>query len=179
MRYVAFLRGINVGGRNLLRMESLHVLLAEQGLRNIHTYLQSGNVVFESSDRDAQKLAGRIEAAIAEFIATPIPVVLRTAGRIRQIIDSDPFRTRQDPKDAKLYVSFLHSAPVSHPKLPLKHQGGMMVILSATESEVFSVSIPSKGRYLFPNIVIEERFGVTSTTRDWNTMIRLARKFLL
>ncbi len=178
MRYVAFLRGINVGGRNLLKMESLRALLAAQGLQNIYTYLQSGNAVFESRERDGQKIAGRIEAGIMDFLGASIPVVLRTADRLRQMVDSDPFRFRRDSADAKLYVSFLHSTPPTRPQLPLIHLDGMMVIFAATESEAFSVSTPSKGRYLFPNIVIEERFGVSATTRDWNTLTNLARKYL-
>ena len=64
MKYVAFLRGINVGGKNKVKMETLREILSAQGFENVKTYINSGNVIFETDKTDDLKLAGQIEKAI-------------------------------------------------------------------------------------------------------------------
>ncbi|HEX9961588.1 MAG TPA: DUF1697 domain-containing protein, partial [Pyrinomonadaceae bacterium] len=68
IKYVAFLRGINVGGRHLVKMEDLRVLFASMNFENVKTYIQSGNVIFETSETSADVLAGKIERGLKEAL---------------------------------------------------------------------------------------------------------------
>jgi uncharacterized protein (DUF1697 family) len=88
--YVAFLRGINVGGANKLPMQQLRDLCEAVGLSNVRTYIQSGNVIF-GSDLSEAKLITLLEAALAKMMGRRIPVVVRTAKQLEQIVSGNPF----------------------------------------------------------------------------------------
>jgi uncharacterized protein (DUF1697 family) len=105
--HVALLRGINVGANKRMKMEALRKVFAELGLEGAQTYLQSGNVVFQSKETDKAKLAKRIETAIEEAFGFHSDIILRSAAEVRQVIASDPFADRLDLDPAKLLVLFL------------------------------------------------------------------------
>ena len=83
MRYVALLRGINVGGKNLIGMPALKACLEEAGFADVSTYIQSGNVVFETS-RPKRDLARDIEATLEETFPLPLVVVVRSHATARR-----------------------------------------------------------------------------------------------
>src|SRR5262245_49251356 len=105
--HIALLRGVNVGG-NLLKMERLRELCVELGFRNVRTYVQSGNVVFESPAASAQ-CAKRLQETLAGQTRLPVAVVLRTAAELRRILEGNPFLTRRNIDLTKLHVTFLGS----------------------------------------------------------------------
>jgi uncharacterized protein (DUF1697 family) len=88
--YVALLRAVNVGGTGLLPMKQLQTLCAEHGLNNVRTYIQSGNVMFESQ-RSEPGLRSEIEQAIAEKMGKPVRVMIRTALELGAVVDANPF----------------------------------------------------------------------------------------
>ena len=90
MRYVALLRGINVGGKAIIKMADLRDCIEGSGHANVRTYIASGNVLFESPERNAAKLDEALERAIEERFALPVRVVVRSAREIRRIADSVP-----------------------------------------------------------------------------------------
>ena len=90
MKYVAFLRGINVGGKNIIKMADLKQMFAILGINDVSTYIQSGNVIF-SSDDDEASLISQIELAIQQTFNLSISVVLRTLDDLEHIIENNPF----------------------------------------------------------------------------------------
>ena len=96
--HVALLRGINVGGRNRVPMPELRALMAELGHADVATYIQSGNAVFTSSERDATKLADELEQAIAAQLNVSCGVVVITKDELQQVIDDNPFPGEDNPK---------------------------------------------------------------------------------
>lgn len=92
--YVAFLRGINVGGKHKVKMEKLRSLCEDMGLSNVRTYIQSGNAVF-SCEEDTEALVVSLEAALEQAFGFAIPVMLRTAGELAKLIEAYPFTARQ------------------------------------------------------------------------------------
>ena len=84
MTHVALLRGINVGGKNILPMKNLAKMFADAGCTNVRTYIQSGNVIFEKASR-AQKTADAITANIEQRLGFPAPIILRTSDQLRKI----------------------------------------------------------------------------------------------
>src|SRR5919109_1571013 len=89
-QYVALLRGINVGGKNLIRMADLKACFEENGFENVMTYIQSGNVLFESGERSAAKLTQRIEEILSTTFNYQASVVLRSRSQLRSIVERAP-----------------------------------------------------------------------------------------
>jgi uncharacterized protein (DUF1697 family) len=110
-RYVALLRGINVGGRNLIRMAALKACFEDQGYQNVATYIQSGNVVFESKETSA-KLVPKIEAMLAATFGYEASVVLRTRTQMRSIVNRAPAGFGSQPTRYRYNVLFL-KAPLA------------------------------------------------------------------
>ena len=107
-RYVALLRGINVGGKRPVPMADLRETFTAAGFGDVATYIQSGNVVF-SSDQPAAGLEARIEAALAEQFDGPIPVVVRSLRQVRAVVRSAPAGFGERPDEFHSDVIFLKS----------------------------------------------------------------------
>ncbi|MDP4551563.1 DUF1697 domain-containing protein [Alkalihalobacillus macyae] len=114
--YIGFLRGINVGGRNKIKMADLRAMLEEMNLSNVKTYIQSGNLLFDS-DQPEDSLCDRIEKQIKATFDLTVPVVLRTAKEVENIRESCPFSKEQLSKaeasstGESLYVALLSEFP--------------------------------------------------------------------
>lgn len=96
--YVAFLRGINVGGHKKIRMEELRRSLSVLDLEKINTYIQSGNIVFVSTEADASQLQFQIEQKIAGDFGFEVKVLLRERASVEQIMSVNPFLNKE-PQD--------------------------------------------------------------------------------
>jgi uncharacterized protein (DUF1697 family) len=105
-RYVVFLRGINVGGR-IVKMADLKVCLEKLGLDNVKTYLQSGNVSFESSEISTEKLKKQIEEELTDNFSYPAKVQVLGQDRLEGIIDKSPFHG--DGSEKHQYVIFMEN----------------------------------------------------------------------
>src|SRR5512133_2788415 len=108
--YLAMLRGINVGGKNKLPMKELAEIFVEAGCIDVRTYIQSGNVVFSADPERLELLPLAVTAAIAERTGYQIPVVLRTAEQMEDVIRNNPFLGAGADEDA-LHVMFLADLP--------------------------------------------------------------------
>ncbi len=106
-RYLALLRGINVGGKNAIRMPELKACFEASGFEDVSTYIQSGNVVFGARDGRAPELAGRIEDMLASTFGLPISVVLRSRTQMRSIVGRAPDGFGTDPASYRYDVIFL------------------------------------------------------------------------
>jgi len=169
--YIALLRGINVGGKNILPIKELASVLESIGLENVHTYIQSGNVVFQSATTDANKLSQAIKNAVGESHGLSPEVLVLSIDELRDAIASCPYTDgERDPKT--LHFSFLASIP-SDPDLDR-----LEVIRSPSErfqlaGPVFYLHAPEGiGRSkLAANV--ERAIGVTATGRNWRTVTKL------
>lgn len=108
-RYVALLRGINVGGKTLIRMADLRTCFEDGGFDDVATYIASGNVVFGSSDRGAAPLTRRIERMLADHFDLDLSVVLRTRAQMRSVVERAPTGFGADPSRYRSDVIFLKS----------------------------------------------------------------------
>ena len=123
--YIALLRGINVGGNRIIKMAELKNALEALGLKDVKTYIQSGNVLFRSDD-DAINIQDKIEKEINRFWGFDVPVVLRSARELEQLINNCPFSdeeiktAEQASGKESLYISFMVNAPSPEKILSLK-----------------------------------------------------------
>jgi uncharacterized protein (DUF1697 family) len=172
-QYVAFLRGINVGGKNPVRMTDLCGWISAIGMKNVQTYIQCGNVLFESRKRDRKRLARQIERKLLNEAGNPIMVTVRSAADIDAMITSDPFK-RTKSRRTRLWVTLLMDEPQHERSLPYQTDGKELKILQIQGQNVFSIGYPRpNGWYAIPNILIEKEFGVYGTTRGWLTLKKL------
>lgn len=106
MVYVAFLRGINVGGKSIVSMASIKEALVDLGMADVRTYINSGNVIFSTRASDSQRLGARIEKALAERTGMPIKVLVMDHRSLKRLVDAIP-RGWVDDKTMRTYVLLL------------------------------------------------------------------------
>lgn len=107
-RFVALLRGVNVGGHNKVPMADLREALTRDGLASVRTYIQSGNVVLDSPTNEVEVVAARVRSVIARVFGLDIPVVALTAGDLRGLADANPYPDEPDPRR-------VHAIVLPHP----------------------------------------------------------------
>jgi uncharacterized protein (DUF1697 family) len=171
IKYVAFLRGINVGGKKLIKMEHLSRVFASMGFKNVRTYIQSGNVIFDSSEINRDVLVKKIEKKILKAFGYEVTVVLQTIDELKDILRRNPFKKIKPGDDVMLFVAFLAAEPGSKPKLPLQSLTEKLEVLAIKDRAAFILCHRKKnGFFAFPNNFCEKQFGVAATTRNWTTV---------
>ena len=174
MQYVALLRGINVNGHRMVRMEDLRAMVADLGYGDVRTYIQSGNVVFRYGEAPAEALGRAIQEGIAgRFGLEDVPVVVLEGTELAGIVEGNPFvREGADPK--WLYVTVLAQAP-DPDRLGAIAVDGFLPDRFAVVGRCVYVHCPNGYHSTkLNNTWVERRLGGPATTRNWNTMVKLA-----
>jgi uncharacterized protein (DUF1697 family) len=165
---VALLRGINLGARNKIAMADLRELVAGLGADDVTTYVQSGNVVF-SGTADA----GAIEARIKRDLGLEILVLVRTAAELERVVDRNPFAGKAS-ESKQLHVTFLAGKPAAGRVKELDPERSPGDEFAVTGREVYLFCPNGYGPSKLSNDWFEKRLGVAATTRNWNTVTKLA-----
>jgi uncharacterized protein (DUF1697 family) len=171
-RHVALLRGINVGGKNVLPMKTLVAMFERAGARNARTYIQSGNVVFDASEKVAARIASAIETAIAKEAGLSVPVVMRSAIELEATVKANPFLARGEAADAVL-VMFLARVPDAKALATLDPQRspGDEFVVVGRDVHLF---LPNGvGRTKLTNAWFDSKLATVSTGRNWRTVLEL------
>lgn len=166
--HVALLRGVNVGGKNLLPMKTLTAIFEDVGCASVRTYIQSGNVVFESPG----VAPATIEAAIYERCGIKSPVVMRNLAQMRAVVEGNPFLYSGEDEKA-LFVHFLGSEPPADRLATLDPQRGRPDRYQVIGREIFLSIATSAATTKLTNPYFESRLGTTSTARNWRTVMKL------
>ncbi|MDI1255758.1 MAG: DUF1697 domain-containing protein [Flavobacterium sp.] len=172
--YIALLRGINVSGHNMIKMELLRGFLKELDFENITTYINSGNILFQSKLTDTAKLELLIHQKIAEKFGFLIPVVIVTLEHLKTVATNNPFAEVEIPDPTQPFVAFLSDIPSQ----------ANIAILSAIDfgSDKFHVSNKAifliyangaAGKTKLTNALLENRLKVRATSRNWKTVHKL------
>ncbi len=170
MMYIALLRGINIGG-HIVKMERLREIFAEMGFTNIRTYIQSGNVFFDSPQTDRAALKTTIESHLQQSLGYEVPTFLRTIPEMEQIIALDPFQHLNITDDMRLCVVFTSEQIPSSLSLPLRSPKNDMEIIQTTEHEAFVVWYLNNGRP--PANHSFKELGKITTTRFFYTTVKI------
>jgi uncharacterized protein (DUF1697 family) len=165
--YVSMLRGINVSGQKQVRMADLQSLYESLNLVNVQTYVQSGNVVFDSPAQDAAKLTKSIEAKIEETFGFSVPVLIRVADDFQRIIESHPFAQEDS---ARVLVTFLYEHPDQTKLDDLSTYKDKVDQFALGEQEIFLFCPGGYGKTKLSNTFFEKKLGVIATTRNWKTV---------
>ena len=174
--YIALLRGINVGGKNIIKMVELKQVFEAIGLCEVKTYIQSGNVLFKSNEAE-ETLRKKIEQAIEVNFRLPVTVVMRTAAELEQIIWNCPF-SKEEVAEAESssyavcqYVALLTHAPLQE----------MIENLNAYQNESEQYQIIGREVFLLFHHSIRNsklannlyKLGVSAAVRNWKTINKL------
>jgi uncharacterized protein (DUF1697 family) len=170
-QYVAFLRGINLG-RRTIKMDALRGVFDAQGFKDVHTLLASGNVVFESKSGSPTVVRAKIEAAIEKAFGFKVPVILRSAGEIRALIDEQPFSGVKLTPKTRLYITFLSEPPTSKLITVQNPRGSGSGIRAVTKGHIVSV-LDAKDSTPDHMTFLSKEFGADITTRNWNTVLKV------
>ena len=173
--YVCLIRGINVGGRKIVKMERLRDSLTKLGLDGVKTYVQSGNVVFKAPAQSEEGLCGEIRKKIQSEFGFEVSVMLRTSKEIAKTIEKNPFLKERGIDTSKLHVTFLEKVPE---KANIKSLQALKIEpdgLRHLGTEIY-LYYPNgfSGAKLSHN-TLERLLGCKGTSRNWNTVNELHR----
>jgi uncharacterized protein (DUF1697 family) len=171
-KYVALLRGINVGGKAKVPMATLRELLAAMGGTDVRTHLQSGNALFTHAREEPEALAGTLQRALAAELGLDITCMVRTAAELRRVVEANPF-DMAGVNGSRFTVIFL-AGPVPHDRLAALDEAAFAPDeFRAGEREIYAH---------FPNSIRDSKLaarltdrglGVAATSRNWNTVTKL------
>jgi uncharacterized protein (DUF1697 family) len=172
--HVALLRGINVGGRNLVAMSDLRELLETLGFPGAKSLLQSGNLVFESNRRTGAELEHLLEAETAKRLGVAADYLVRSAEEWEAVVARNPFPEEAKRDPAHLLVMFLKAAPQARDVQALQTAIEGPERLQARGKHLYVVYPAGIGRSKLTGTLIEKKLGVRGTGRNWNTVLKLA-----
>jgi uncharacterized protein (DUF1697 family) len=173
-QFVAFLRGVNVGGRNIVRKEELREAFHSLGFTNVSTYKQSGNVVFETDSTDLEAIQEEAEQRLRQLLGRDVRVFLRTMNYLRKLVESNPFKNA-NTQGASLLVTFLSDRPPNL-ALPLKIPKSKAEVILIDGYEAFSTA-RGYGDGGKPNPFIESKLKIQATTRNWNIIKEITEEY--
>lgn len=171
--YIAFLRGINVGGHHKVPMAQLRIEMEKLGFQKVETLLNSGNIIFDSNQNDPEtKIADHLE----KVFGFSVPTVVVHANAILDLLSNNPFGNIEVTDDTRLYVSFLWTNTESKLKLPWESEEGSFRIIEKKQNMIFSVLDVSVTGTPKAMEALESFFGKSLTTRNWKTIERIGKK---
>jgi len=171
--YIALFRGINVGGKNILKMAALKEVLQKSPFQEAQTYIQSGNVVFKSIIKAPHLLAYQLEKLVKDTFGIDVPIIVLRKKELEDIIKSNPFPPETKDEISKLYISYI--------KGEINTNSIESFAKSTITNDKFHIS--KKNIYTFydvkysasklNNMRYEKKLNCIATTRNWKTTLKL------
>jgi uncharacterized protein (DUF1697 family) len=173
MRYAALLRGINVGGNKKIPMAALRELMQGLGYADVVTHLQSGNAVFSSRGQPPHTIAGGIAGRIADDFGMDVKVVIRTGRELADVVSRSPLPDGPE-NPSRFFVAFLSGAPAPEAASAMESMSFDPDRIWISGNEAFLWCPAGAADTKLTNNLVEKRLAVTATSRNWNTVLKLA-----
>ena len=167
--YISILRGINVGGQRMIKMDALRQLYASLGFENISTYIQSGNVIFLSKPEKVEVLAGVIAKKIAETFGFDVPTIVIEKADYQEMISKNPFLAEITKDPAHLHITFLSETPIQENVDKIAISQYLPDEFRMIGKVVYLYCPNSYSNSKLTNSFFESKLKVTATTRNWKT----------
>jgi uncharacterized protein (DUF1697 family) len=173
--FVSLFRGINVGGHRQIKMDQLKDLHASLGLRDVFSYIQSGNVIFQSDDTDETRIQKQLEDSVEQKFGFHVEVIVRSATELQDIIAKNPFQSQQDKESKRITVMFLAMEPdhVAQEDLLKTYVGVEELFIMGKELYIYYTQ--GIGRSKLSHAFIEKKLKTVGTARNWNTILQLQK----
>jgi uncharacterized protein (DUF1697 family) len=176
---ISMLRGVNLGSHNRIKMEELRALYESMKLEDPRSYVQSGNVIFRTKEKNSPPLAKKIQAGIEKKFGCCPEVILRTAEELRSVIAANPFPEQAKSEPGKVLVTFLAGEPPRDAEANLEKFKGLPEELHLKGRELYIYFPNGAGRSKLPWSTVEKFLKVTGTARNWNSvqaMLKIAEE---
>jgi uncharacterized protein (DUF1697 family) len=170
---VAMLRGVNLAGHQMIKMPALKTLCTSLGLRDVQTYIQSGNIIFREDKEDPSALARRLEAKIESEFGFRPAVIVRTASELRKVIAKNPFAGRAGIEPSRLLVVFMDSVPTKQAREKVLAIPCEPEELHIHGRELYIYYPNGMARPKVPVVRLEKALQCSSTGRNLNTVNKL------
>jgi uncharacterized protein (DUF1697 family) len=171
--YIALLRGINVGGHKIIKMDQLRKALEGMGFADVATYVQSGNVVFKTSVKMAQGLSKKIEDMLLREFSMSVPVIVRSSEEIAAVLKNNPFLKESGIETSRLHVTFLSQTPGKTAVKGLDSIAAGADRFRCCGQEIYLYCPNGFGGTKLSINAFEKVLSVGATTRNWNTVNKL------
>ena len=173
--YISILRGINVGGHKMIKMDALRKMYETLDFTNVKTYIQSGNVIFVYKKANCEDLENKIAENIVKTFGFDVPVMVKTSDDISEVLQNNPFVNERNEDEKTLHVTFLSKIPDAADVEKIKngqYTGDEFVIV---EKNVYLYCADSYHKTKLSNNFFENKLKVTATTRNWKTVNELGK----
>ncbi len=170
---LALLRGINVSGHNMIKMDALKIALENINFKNVTTYIQSGNVFVDSEEENTATIGFQIQQEIFKTFGFDVPVIMVSKESLILCFENNPFLKEKDFDVKKLYVSFVskHLNKDAINELKISQFKPDEAVIDGTR--IYIKYDVGAGKTKLDNKYIEKKLGITSTIRNWNTITQL------
>lgn len=173
MIVISMLRGVNLGPHKRIKMDALRDLYQALGFKDPQTYVQSGNVLFKTSERSLASVAKRIEKGIEETFGFHSNLILRTAAEMQSVIARNPFATRSGIEPGKLLVTFLAGEPTPEARAKLAAIKCDPEELRLDGRELYIYYPNGMGRSKLSPALVERALKISGTGRNWNSVTKM------
>lgn len=175
--HLALLRGINVSGHNMMKMEALKIALDNIGFQNVVTYIQSGNVFVDSDEENAPAVGFKIKQEIFKTFGHEVPVVVISKIDLENCFKNNPFLKEKNLDIKKIYVAFVSMSLKNDSINDLKMSQLKPDEAHIDENRIYIKYAVGAGKTRFDQKYIEKKLNVTATIRNWNTVKQLLKIF--
>lgn len=173
MKYVTFLRAVNVGGR-IVKMERLRKIFEELKFKNVKTFIQSGNVIFETGEKNKDTLMKKIEKKLKVSLGYEVLVMLRKDKELKNIVKNNPFKEEKLDENTRVYIAFLYNKPGKEVKSTIPSLNNKNEALHLKGNEVYcKVRREEKKHSYFSILLLEKKLGIPLTTRNQTTVNKI------
>ena len=171
--FICILRGINVSGKNIIKMDALKQMFETLGAQKVNTYVQSGNVIFQYPDKNMENLETLIANRITTDFGYDVPVLVLSIDKLNRIIENNPFAEDPSKDIAFLHVTFLASVPKEFDNETVFSKRMGDEEMKITDEAVYLYCPHGYGRTKLNNNFLENKLKVQATTRNWKTTLKL------
>ena len=167
------LRGVNLGPHNRIKMDALRATYEGLGLEDVRSYVQSGNVIFRAKEKDAKKLAGKLQDAIEKRFKFRPAVIVRSVGELREAIAATPFEAGRNLHPGKILVTFLADNPPAEAAATLASWKSFPEEIHLIGRELYIYFPDGAGKSKLPWSRVEKLLKVNGTARNWNSVLAI------
>lgn len=173
--HLVLLRGINVSGHNMMKMDTLKSTLEAIGFKNVQTYIQSGNVFLDSEEENPAAVGFKIKQEIFKAFGHEVPVVVIAKADLEACFKNNPFLKEKEVDTKKIYVAFVSTILKSDSINDLKMSQVKPDEASIDQSRIYIKYAVGAGKTRLEQKYIEKKLNVTATIRNWNTVTQLLK----
>lgn len=174
--YISILRGINVSGHKIIKMDALKKMYEQLGFQHVRTYVQSGNVIFQHNESRLSDLEQTISKQIQINFGFDVPVIILTINMLKKVIEGNPFVKDPMKEPSFLHITFLSAKPAGINMEKIESKKLIEEEISFSDNAVYLYCPSGYGNTRLTNNFLESALKVGATTRNWRSTNELLKK---